>query len=108
MLIYEVNLHVHPDAAEALAAWLPPHIRQMLGFEGFLAATWLRRTDAGDDRVHWTIRYHVAGRAHLDAYLTHHAAAMRAEGLRRFGDAFTADRRILDHVASFDALPESP
>jgi hypothetical protein len=33
--------------------------------------------------------------AALQAYLDHHAAAMRGDGAARFGDRFRASRRVL-------------
>jgi hypothetical protein len=39
----------------------------------------------------------------LDAYLREHAASMREDGLRRFGDGFIAERRILQVLADYPA-----
>ena len=102
-VVYEVNLYVDAAAADAVAAWLPGHIEEMLAFDGFGRAQWY---DLGPDeagRARWSIHYHVADRAHLDHYFDRHAAAMRADGLARFPGAFTADRRILAHRTTFDA-----
>ena len=94
MVIYEVNLAVDNDVAEAFAVWLREHIRAMLAFDGFDHAVWYQR-DPGGGRQHWSVHYHVdSGRA-LTAYFEHHAAAMRQDGLARFGGRFDADRRIL-------------
>lgn len=101
MLIYEVNLHVSDEIADAFAAWLAEHIREMLAFDGFERAVWLRvETDRPGTRT-WCVHYYVTDRAHLNAYFERHAAAMREDGLRRFGGKFTADRRILDEVEAF-------
>ncbi len=101
MLVYEVNLHVKDEAADAFSAWLREHIREMLAIDGFERAVRHRvETDRPGART-WCVHYYVTDRAHLNAYFERHAAAMRADGLRRFGGKFTADRRILDEVEAF-------
>ena len=95
MLIYEVNLDVDRDAAEAVAAWLPGHIDELLELDGFQGATWYERIDEAGDRVHWTVHYELRDRAALDAYIRDHAARMRQDGLDRFGGRFSASRRVL-------------
>lgn len=101
MVIYEVNLAVEPDAAEAYAAWLGPHIQEVLLCDGFLSAEWLRvEPDVADDAgeggpVRWCIQYRLRDRAALDAYLAGPAARLRADGVARFGGRFTATRRVL-------------
>lgn len=108
MLIYEVNLTVDADAADAFEAWLAPHVDALCALEGFLGATRYRRraADEGaddDGRVRWTVHYRLRDRAALDAYLADHAPAFRQDGLDRFGGRFDADRRVLAHVADHDA-----
>lgn len=105
MTIYEVNLHVDAAAASAYAAWLRPHIEEMLAIDGFEAATWYAVEDAGDDRVHWCIHYELADRAALQAYVDGPAEAMRNDGLERFDGQFTADRRILTPAPPATATP---
>ncbi len=102
MPLYEVNLHVADEIADAFAAWLHGHIREMLAFDGFERAVWLRVETDREDTTSWCVHYYVSDRAHLNAYFERHAAAMREDGLRRFGGKFTADRRILDEVEAFE------
>ena len=118
MLIYEVNLTVEADAANAYSAWLKEHIRAMLELDGFEAAAWyVRDADAstasargpddgplGDRR--WTIHYHLASRAHLERYLDEDAEQMRADGTERFEGRFTADRRVLEQQQVFSRTSE--
>lgn len=103
-VIYEVNLRVDRDIAQAYAAWLKPHIAQMLEFEGFESATWLERESEmeGDQgaRELWTIQYRVRTRADLERYLVEGAAKMRGDGLERFSGRFEATRRVLAIRAS--------
>ena len=95
-IVYEVNLDVDPGAAAEVAAWLPDHIAEVLKSEGFLGAEWLVVHGEDDGRVRWSLRYLVRDRAALDAYLAGPAAALRAEGVERFGGRFTATRRVLE------------
>ncbi len=100
MVIYEVNLEVEAQAAEAFADWLAPHIEQMLALGTFTDAVWFDRhaRDEGveaDGHVRWTVHYHAPSREDLDRYFTEHAASMRGEGLERFAGMFNANRRVL-------------
>lgn len=96
MIVYEVNLAVDPEIAEAYAAWLEPHIDEVLAVDGFTGAEWFE-VDApeGDARVRWSVQYRLRDRAALDAYFAEHAARLRGDGLTRFGGRFEATRRVM-------------
>lgn len=102
-LIYEVSIAVDPEVAEDYAAWLKGHVLDVLDNPGFDSAT-IHRADApdGDTRRHFVVHYAVRDRAALDAYFASDgprgAAAMRAEGTSRFGERFSATRRILERI----------
>ena len=109
-VIYEVNLAIAPDASEAFAQWLKPHMDQMLTFDGFQRADWFTRRAEDEEQaepgtVLWTIHYSVRDRASLEAYFGGPAKAMRDDGLRRFGGQFKATRRILSRYEQEGALP---
>lgn len=38
-VVYEVNLEVDADIADAYVAWLVPHMAEMLAIDGFLQTT---------------------------------------------------------------------
>ena len=97
MVVYEVNLAVDAEAAEAYAAWLGPHIAELLALDGFLGATWfeVEPEEGADGRVRWCVQYRLHDREALRRYLHRHAARFRAEGLERFGGRFEARRRVL-------------
>lgn len=95
MLIYEVNLAVDAGIADAYAAWLGPHIGEVLAVPGFVSAEWWAVDSASEDRVRWCVQYRVRDRTALDAYLDHHAARLRGDGLARFSGRFEASRRVL-------------
>jgi quinol monooxygenase YgiN len=103
MTVYEVNLAVDAETADAYAAWLGPHIAEILALNGFLGATWFEvEGDETDGRVRWCVQYRLRDRAALQAYFDEHAARFRAEGLEKFGGRFEATRRVLALRASID------
>lgn len=108
MVIYEVDLQIERDVAQAFAHWLPGHVRAVLALEGFQGATWLevdgepQGAEAEDQSpARWIVRYEVRDQAALDTYLAEHATRMRADGLARFGKAFSATRRVLKERERF-------
>lgn len=97
MVIYEVNLAVDADIADAYAAWLAPHIEEVLAVEGFTSADWWVEDDDSrqTERVRWCVQYRVESRDALATYFRDHAERLRDDGLARFGGRFEASRRIL-------------
>lgn len=102
-ILYEVDLAIDLSIAETHARWLDAHVREMLGFAGFLEAEILDRLDPGADpgTVARRVRYRLTDRAALDAYLRDHAPRMRAEGVALFGDRVRASRQILVVAARY-------
>ncbi|HVZ40061.1 MAG TPA: DUF4286 family protein [Candidatus Kapabacteria bacterium] len=95
MILYEVNLSVQSDVAAEYLEWLRDHVEQILRLDGFRSATLLAQEGAEDGTRCFTVHYWLADRASLDAYFANHAAAMRQDGLDRFGNRFTATRRVM-------------
>lgn len=98
MVIYEVNLTIKHKIAEAYAAWLPGHIREMLALPGFESAAWLSDADFHEEQgadPRWTIHYRLRSHDDFIRYAENDAERMRAEGIERFGKDFEATRRIL-------------
>jgi hypothetical protein len=109
MLIYEVNVSVLESRAEEYAEFLNHHIREILAFQGFVSAELLREirpaSDASTDqtkKVQFVVQYRVQSEQDLQHYFDHHAAAMRQDAIQRFGDSFTAHRRNLQVIQSFN------
>lgn len=94
MVVYEVNLTVDREVADAYAAWLAEHVHQMLELPGFEAAEWLAEDDGASD-PRWVIQYRLRSQADLDRYFAEDAERMRQDGLARFGGRFRASRRVL-------------
>ncbi len=99
---YEVTLVVQQGIAGEYEAWLRAHVAQMLVLPGFLDATVSRVLDPAPapGEVAYCCLYTLRDRAALDDYLRVHAAAMRADGVARFGDRFRASRRVLERLAN--------
>lgn len=94
-ITYEVNLTVGADLSEEYQQWLNEHVQQMLALPGFTGATCYRIIEPAEQgKASWSVHYVLENQAALDAYLQTHAARMRADGIARFGDRFTATRRI--------------
>jgi quinol monooxygenase YgiN len=100
MIVYEVTLHVDEAVAEAYRGWLQEHVAAMLALPGFVDARTfdVLQPALPDGRVGFCVHYRLRDQAALDAYLAEHAPAMREAGRQRFGDAFTASRRVLRPV----------
>lgn len=93
MIIYEVNIDVHPTICEAYKIWLATHVKHMVTFEGFIEAKILQ-DQTNPNMI--TCIYAIDSQASLDNYLTHHAPAMRQDGINRFGNQFSIARRIFE------------
>lgn len=101
MLLYEVSIRVAPEASAAYRDWLGAHLAEMLAFEGFTRAEVFEDDPDADGAARLVVHYHVRDAAALDRYLRDDAPRMRAEGTARFGDRFSATRRILRRVQTF-------
>ncbi len=101
-VIYEVELRADPGIAQEFDAWLGEHVHEMLTLPGFVGAEILHPDDMPDHVQVRVVQYQLASRADLDRYLDEDAPRMRAAGLARFGDRFSASRRI------FAATPRQP
>lgn len=99
-LIYEVQLHVDVDIAQAYRAWLQTHVQDMLAVPGFVSAQLFEVLEPApaQDQVVLCVHYRVHGMAALQDYFEHRAPRMRAEGIERFGDGFRASRRVLQAI----------
>lgn len=102
MLIYEVNLDVDKDIAEAFLEWLTTHIEEIVTLEGFTGAQLFERdNEEGTDKTLWTTHYFLTDRTSYENYLQNHAPAFRQDGLDKFGGKFMASRRVLTPIEKF-------
>jgi hypothetical protein len=100
-VVYEVNLEADADIAGPFDTWLRDHIADMLQFEGFRSAEIFDDPSAPAGRIRRIVQYRLRNRAALDDYLATHAPRMRAQGVARFGNRFSAERRVLPHREEF-------
>jgi Domain of unknown function (DUF4286) len=102
MVIYEVNLNIHNEIYHDYYQWLLEHINDMLKFEGFNSAeVGLVEHEEEDGKIRIRVSYFINTYGNLRHYLTNHAPKMRAEGVEKFGDKFTASRRIIVEPVNF-------
>ncbi len=94
-LIYEVTLTIARDIVDTFDGWLANHVEEMLAIPGFVSANVFALDDDEDGNAQRVTQYILESEGHLDAYLADRSAEMRQSGIDRFGDQFTATRRIL-------------
>jgi hypothetical protein len=100
-VLYEVSLEADAAIAGPFDTWLRDHIADMLQLGGFLSAEILEDAAAPAGKIRRIVQYRLRNQAALDAYLRDEAPRMRAHGIARFGDRFTAERRVLAHREEF-------
>jgi quinol monooxygenase YgiN len=98
MIIYEVNLAIDNDIADAYTAWLRDHIREILAIDGFIRAEVFAEQGPAADVHRIVVHYHLHDMASLERYFADHAPRLRADAVERFGDRFTATRRVLQRT----------
>lgn len=95
-VVYEVTLDIDAAIANEYRAWLNRHTAELLALPGFLDARILDVLEpSAPGRVGLCVQYTLRDRDAYDAYLRDHAARVRSDGIARFGDRFSASRRLL-------------
>jgi len=100
-VLYEVNMEADAAVAGAFDTWLRDHIADLLQFDGFLSAEILEDRDAPPGRLRRIVQYRLRNQSALDDYVRDHAPRTRAQGVARFGDRFSTERRVLAHRERF-------
>lgn len=95
MLIYEVTVTVDAAIEADFLEWLRAHIVDMAGLEEIQEARLFRSLEEDGDVV-FVSQYRMASRQAYESYLEHHAVRMRGDAKERFGDQFSASRRVLE------------
>jgi quinol monooxygenase YgiN len=103
VIVYEVNLFVREEVAAAYRAWFDAHVREMVALPGFLGAQVFERREpaAAAGEFALCVHYHLRDAQALAQYLAEHAPRLRADGVARFGEAFRAERRVLEPGARY-------
>ena len=101
-LVYEVNISLQRDIETEYRAWLEKHIAEILALPGFLDAQSfdVQRND-DSNTVDICVQYRLESQSALDDYFAQHAARLRADGIGKFGNRFTANRRVLINPRMF-------
>lgn len=107
MVIYEVNLTINNEIFNDYYPWLIKHIEIMLQFPGFCKAEISKEKISADvtNITKMAIHYFIETEQDLNHYLKTHATAMREEGIKKFGDNFSASRRIFLQTSTMEAKP---
>jgi hypothetical protein len=106
VIVYEVNLRIERAIVPDFAPWLQAHVAQMLALPGFTGAELFEEPAAADaTHASWCCQYRLRDAGALERYLQEHAPRMRADGTARFGDRFSATRRVLQPLAAAGAAP---
>ena len=100
-VLYEVSLEADAEIAGPFDTWLRDHIADMLQFDGFRSAEILDDPAAPPGRIRRVVQYRLRDALALDDYRANHAPRMREQGVARFGERFTAERRVLPHREEF-------
>ena len=100
-VLYEVNMEADAAIEGAFDTWLRDHIADLLQFSGFLSAEILEDRSGPPGRVRRIVQYRLRNQAALDDYVRNHAPRMRAQGIGKFGDRFSTERRVLAHREEF-------
>ena len=95
-IIYEVNVSLQHEIEVEYRVWLEKHIAEIVALPGFLDA---QSFDVQQEPGRWSIalcvQYRLESQSALDHYFAQHAPRLRAAGIEKFGDRFTASRRVL-------------
>lgn len=102
-VIYEVDIRVENETKIAYMDWLQSHIDQMLGFEGFKSADVFEynlneESLVDENHTYITVHYHVDKQESLAQYQQKNAHTMQEDAINKFGDKFSAKRRVLTRV----------
>ena len=95
-IVYEVNISLQREIEAEYRDWLEKHIAEILALPGFLDAQSFdvqRSDDSG--KIDICVQYRLESQSALENYFSLHAARLRADGVGKFGDRFTANRRVL-------------
>lgn len=95
-IIYEVNIKISSDVVNDYLSWLNEHISEILNIDGFQSAKLYKEDITSSDFFALTIHYTISNRTALETYFSEYAETMRQKGIDRFGDKFSATRRILE------------
>ena len=95
MIIYEVNLKIQSNILPEYRLWLDSHIEQMMQFEGFYDCKTYTVHSNKDNHQLLSIHYYIENIKFLNLYLKKESQKMRSEGIDKFSNSVSIERRIL-------------
>ncbi len=95
MIIYEVNLSISGEIKEDFLKWLPSHVEELLALPGFDSAYSFTQLEPSSTNFNMVIQYHLEDLKSLNSYFDQNAERLKQQTFDRFGNSFTANRRIL-------------
>ena len=101
MTIYEVNLNIQDNIYNDYYKWLTHHIGLMMKQKGFIGYHMAMNSEQSGDSKNITVWYYLDSMDSLNDYLENHSKEMRDDGIKKFGDKFSANRRIFETEQSF-------
>ena len=94
MIRYEVTLNVKKSIETEFEIWLEKHVKEMLGFKGFIRATIHKESGYNNLLSSITVNYIITNIDYLKSYFKNHSNQMRQDGIDTFPNGFTASRKI--------------
>jgi Domain of unknown function (DUF4286) len=100
MIMYNVTVKVENEITADWLNWLKTeHIPAMIGTGCFTHATILRLLETDDtDGPTYAVQYFAQSKGLLNNYMELHAAALRGQGLKKWGARFIAFRSVMEVV----------
>lgn len=98
MYIYEVNLKVSPAIIDEFELWLKIHIDEMLKLPCFHKAELYSVKNETDMDILYSCHYHYNKTQDMDDYIHKYSEQMRGDGLNKFGNKFSVQRRELQKI----------
>ena len=95
MIIYEVNLKISKKIYNDFYIWLIPHQKKMLTFNGFKKSKIFNVESEIMNYKLLSVHYYLRDINLLNDYFTNDASKIQKEGMKLFGNHFSAERRIL-------------
>src|SRR5688572_12519283 len=100
MVVYEVNLSINNAIYSDYYKWLLGHIAEILTITGFKHAE-IGKIEQLENNATTQLRisYYIDSYEHFQRYLNKDAPRLRAEAIQKFGDHFSANRRVISDVS---------
>ena len=99
-IVYEVNLSICNSIIDQYLPWLQTHVQEMLQFKGFKRAHVYQELQEVNinSQTNVIVQYQIETLEELTDYFDHQSHKMRQHAVDKFGDRFSATRRILRKI----------